>query len=107
MYHVITALGGAGLQKATLADGANITLYAVFTIFCFTSPACLNYFGMPSALVRWDTPHMLLVSGVTTTPTMKVSCISAERGVVSPLLFCGQRIERGISSYATEDKKGL
>jgi hypothetical protein len=50
MYHVITALGGAGQQRATLTDGANITLYGVFTVFCFISPACLNYFGMRATL---------------------------------------------------------
>jgi hypothetical protein len=37
---------------------------------------------------------MLLGSGVTTTPKMKASCISVERGMVSLLLSCGRQIEQ-------------
>ncbi|EXJ84578.1 hypothetical protein A1O3_05248 [Capronia epimyces CBS 606.96] len=109
MYHVITAMGGAGQQTATLADGANITLYTVFTVFCFVSPACLNYFGMRATLCFGAVGYAAYASSLwcynRTGNEGFVYFGGAWNGLSAAFLWTADRT--GISAYATEDKKGL
>ena len=46
MYNVLLSIGGSGQATATLSDGSNIALYAVFLVLCIAAPGRLSYFGV-------------------------------------------------------------
>lgn len=109
MYHVITSLGGAGQQTATLADTANITLYAVFMVFCLATPACLNYFGLRASLCFGSIGYAAYAASLwcynRTGNQPFVIFGGAWCGLSAAFLWTAERT--GVVAYAPEGKKGL
>ncbi|RDW64122.1 hypothetical protein BP5796_10624 [Coleophoma crateriformis] len=109
MYHVLSALGGAGQQTAYLADMASITLYAVFAAFALLAPAILSYFGIRITLFLGGLGYAAYAASLWCFNHTKnkpfVYFGGAWNGFSAALLWTAERT--GITAYATEDKKGL
>lgn len=109
MFNVITFIGGAGQQSAWLSDIANIALYTVFSVFCFTAPACLNYFGLRITLCAGGIGYAAYAASLWCfNHTGNVPFVifgGCWCGFSAALLWCAEGT--AITSFASEDKKGL
>ncbi|KAL5318582.1 hypothetical protein ACEPPN_013644 [Leptodophora sp. 'Broadleaf-Isolate-01'] len=109
MYHVLSALGGAGQVTAYLADMASIALYAVFAFFALIAPPCLNYFGIRYTLCFGGIGYAVYAASLWcfnhTGNESFVIFAGAWNGLSAAFLWTAERT--GITAYATEDNKGL
>lgn len=109
MYNVIIFLGGAGQQTAYLADISNVALYTVFTVVCMVAPACLNYFGLRTTLCVGGTGYAAYAASLWcynyTGNVPFVIFGGCWCGVSAAFLWTAEGA--GITSFASEDKKGL
>lgn len=109
MYNVIIFLGGAGQQTAYLADISNVALYSVFTVFCMIAPACLNYFGLRLALFAGGLGYAAYAASLWcynyTGNVPFVIFGGCWCGLSAAFLWTAEGA--GITSFASEEKKGL
>ncbi|KAI1771448.1 MFS general substrate transporter [Hypoxylon cercidicola] len=109
MYNVVTFIGGAGQQTAWLSDMSNIALYTVFSAFCFVAPAFLNYFGLRITLCVGGIGYSSYVASLWCfNHTGNVPFVifgGCWCGLSAAFLWCAEGT--AITSFASEDKKGL
>lgn len=109
MFNVITFIGGAGQQSAWLSDTSNIALYTVFSVFCFVAPACLNYFGLRATLCAGGIGYAAYAASLWCfNHTGNVPFVifgGCWCGLSAAFLWCAEGT--AITSFASEDKKGL
>jgi len=109
MYTVIIVLGGAGQQTAYLSDVSNIALYTVFAVFCLIAPACLNYFGLRPTLFFGGIGYAAYAASLWcynyTGNVPFVIFGGCWCGLSAAFLWTAEGV--GITSFASEDKKGL
>ncbi|KPI36832.1 UNC93-like protein [Cyphellophora attinorum] len=109
MYNVLTFIGGAGQQTAYLSDVSNIALYTVFSVFCLVAPACLNYFGLRPTLCFGGLGYAAYAASLWcfnyTGNVPFVIFGGAWCGLSAAFLWTAEGA--GLTSFASEDKKGL
>ncbi|KAJ4377629.1 hypothetical protein N0V83_000456 [Neocucurbitaria cava] len=109
MFNVITFIGGAGQQTAWLSDISNIALYTVFSVFCFTAPATLNFFGLRTTLCAGGIGYAAYAASLWCfNHTGNVPFVifgGCWCGWSAALLWCAEGT--AITSFASENKKGL
>jgi hypothetical protein len=109
MYNVLTFLGGAGQQTAYLSDISNIALYTVFSVFCLIAPACINYFGLRPTLCFGGLGYAAYAASLWcynyTGNVPFVVFGGCWCGLSAAFLWTAEGA--GLTSFASEDKKGL